>query len=912
MSNISKITNYTVYKEGDGIYFQTLYETASQWPCPSGFHIPTQDEMQFVFDTLKTLEGGTVTVQNLQDHLFMPPVGYIDRQTGQPSTSYGVVRIWTCTFSSAQCYAFKDDTGGVGVGLDRPATGMQLRPFANQPVIPETGWTTVLSSGTASLSVNHTLGLMTITDGEKYITFYDKNLGATAYYDGTVTAANTGHYYQAGNNYGFDTPITNTSDTKVNTTGYWPGNYYNSDTYICGTNISDWRTRSNNNLWWGVGIQRGISINVDRSILDSGIKIVDEFPENPETGDIVILSTDAKTYKFGSSTTTAYLCYNNENIGAKDLSPKVWSVAYYRADSSSPYEVDEFAAGSSSMYLTLKNHPEVWRFDRYSFYLQSEITYIAWVDANIDTDTDTDKLVDLKDTEIASAKNEDIINYDSSTQKYVNSQFITDEVVSQNTYNAITKKDNRIYFVTKDSGGFWLDKIMYRWMQLRPGIEVPEVEDGIITLQRADADGKIRVPAATNTWKITIDNVVVQDGTGTASAEFSWYTPDMSYIVVVEPVTAGTYKWASSYKRTNKPRRNSIIALYQNTFIWYAQSSTTIGADYQMEQFYTCENLIYIPEEEEDIPDTVTSIGNNFKRAQFGGCSSLKNASREKFGANITTISNYFRQSQYSGSAIEVASPEVLNDKVTQIWNYFRTQQYNSCRKLNKIYNEAMPNTVTNIGSYFRSQQFTYCKSLKTAATEALSNSVTSIAGYFRQSQYAYSGVTAASAEVFPNWVTAIWTSFRNGQYTNCGSLTAAANEVMPDTVTNVGNAFRGLQYYKCPALTTAWVEAMSANVSVVTSARTNQYNGCPLITQVTIKDCATMNNSRATQFSSPVINTIIKLDSNDVAHTGDPFVWLDLSTVTLKVPAGSVETFQQSENYPRSQFDDNNIVENV
>ena len=263
MSNISKITNYTVYKEGDGISFQTLYEIASQWPCPAGFHIPTQNEMQFVLDTLKTLEGGTVTVQNLQDHLFMPPVGYIDRQTGQPSTSYGVVRIWTCTFSSAQCYAFKDDTGGVGIGLDRPATGMQLRPFANQPVIPETGWSTVLASDTASLSVNHTLGLMTITNGEKHITFSDKNLGATAYYNGTVTAANTGHYYQAGNNYGFDLPITNTSSTKVDPSWYGPGNYYNSDTYICGSGVSDWRTRSNNNIWGGVGIQRGVSISTN-------------------------------------------------------------------------------------------------------------------------------------------------------------------------------------------------------------------------------------------------------------------------------------------------------------------------------------------------------------------------------------------------------------------------------------------------------------------------------------------------------------------------------------------------------------------------------------------------------------------------------------------------------------------------
>lgn len=265
MGNIANVTNFTVYKEGDGISFQTLYETASQWPCPSGYHIPTKNEMQYVFDTLKTLEGGTVTAQNLQDHLFIPPVGYIDRQTGQQSTSYGVIRLWTCAFSWAQCYAFKDDTGGVGLSLDRPATGMQIRPFANQPIAPDSSWTTPLSIGTASISVNHTLGLISITaDGVKYITLSDKNLGATAYYNGTVSSANTGHYYQAGNNYGFDTPITKTSGTKVDTTGYWPGNYYNSDTYICGSSISDWRTKSNDNLWGGVGIAKGVSINVTK------------------------------------------------------------------------------------------------------------------------------------------------------------------------------------------------------------------------------------------------------------------------------------------------------------------------------------------------------------------------------------------------------------------------------------------------------------------------------------------------------------------------------------------------------------------------------------------------------------------------------------------------------------------------
>lgn len=829
MSNISKITNYTVYKEGDGIYFQTLYETASQWPCPSGFHIPTQDEMQFVFDTLKTLEGGTVTVQNLQDHLFMPPVGYIDRQTGQQSTSYGVIRIWTCTFSWAQCYAFKDDTGGIWLGLDKPATGMQLRPFANQPIIPETGWTTVLSSGDASLSVNHTLGLMTITDGEKYITFSDKNLGATAYYDGTVTAANTGHYYQAGNNYGFDTPITNTSDTKVNPTGYGPGNYYNSDTYICGTNISDWRTRSNNNLWWGIGIQKGISINVDRSILDSGIKVVDEFPENPETGDIVILSTDAKTYKFGSGTTTAYLYNGNDNVASETPRPGAWDVAYYRPDSSSPYEVDEFVDNWSGYIYTLKNHPEAWEFEEFMFRDGTEITYIMWTDANIDTDTDTDKLVDLKDTQISSVQNEDIINYDSTKQKYVNSQFITDEIVSNAEYNTIDKKDNRVYFVTKDTGMRGLDRIMFSGRQIRPETEMPVFDDGILTLQSANSEGKVFVPASDDWWNVTIDGTLVQDGATNTSNSFSWYEPNSTHLVLVEPHTPGAYDWAETYRwyqgSSSKTWYDTVLGLYKNTVKGYIASSTATNASgYQSNQFRGCSNLEFIPEYEDELPSHITAVS-SFCSYQYYGCRSLKVASKERFSQNITKVNPGFRHAQYA-----------------------------YCTALSVIWPEAFSNNVTYVDFNFRRYQYQYCSKLKAPAEEAMSNTLTRVDDYFRAYQYQSSGVKYAAPEVFPDSVTTVGTYFRNRQY----SLT-------PCTVAN--------------------------------GVKDGTY---------TIKD-----NYRGGQFNGNKVTTVVKLDSNDVAYpTNDSFY--TSSMVTLKVPAGSVETFQQSENYPRSQFDDNNIVENV
>lgn len=277
MGNIANIINYNMYHEGEGISFVTAYKVSSQWPCEEWFHIPTQAEAQSVLDILTTLKGSSLAVSDLQTYLFLPPVWYIDRQTGQQASSYWVIRVWTCTFVSEQVYIFKDDTNWVEVALDRPATWIQIRPFSNQGVIPDSSWTTLLSSGDASLSVNHPLGLISLTaDWDEYITLSDKNLGATTYYDWTVTASNTWYYYQSWNNHGFTTPITNTSNTKVNTTGYWPWNYYDSETFICGSDIRDWRTRSNDNLWWGIGIASGVSIGVDNSIIE-------KLPDAPTT-----------------------------------------------------------------------------------------------------------------------------------------------------------------------------------------------------------------------------------------------------------------------------------------------------------------------------------------------------------------------------------------------------------------------------------------------------------------------------------------------------------------------------------------------------------------------------------------------------------------------------------------------------
>lgn len=85
-------------------------------------------------------------------------------------------------------------------------------------------------------------GVISISwDGTNWYSMSNKNLNASNVGDYWT-------YYQWWNNYGFANSgsVTKTT-TKVDTTGYWPGNYYSSSTFIYGS--WDWSNPSNNNLW---------------------------------------------------------------------------------------------------------------------------------------------------------------------------------------------------------------------------------------------------------------------------------------------------------------------------------------------------------------------------------------------------------------------------------------------------------------------------------------------------------------------------------------------------------------------------------------------------------------------------------------------------------------------------------------
>ena len=145
--------------------------------------------------------------------------------------------------------------------LNYKSAGLSIRPFNDDAVIPDGSWTTLYQwTWSAGIFRNSSLWLISISsDWTTWITIADKNLWATTVYNywNTLSQNNCGYYYQRWNNYWFPRTWTvTTSSTQVDTTWYWPWNYYSSSTFI---NIGrdNWSSSNNNNLrWWETWVQQ--------------------------------------------------------------------------------------------------------------------------------------------------------------------------------------------------------------------------------------------------------------------------------------------------------------------------------------------------------------------------------------------------------------------------------------------------------------------------------------------------------------------------------------------------------------------------------------------------------------------------------------------------------------------------------
>lgn len=227
--------------------------SAVQWPCPNGFHVPSKDEVDDMKTILTALSAANFS--GVKEYLHIAPAGsrktngdqaYVDTscdfRTRDADTTYN-------TYATS----FIANSLACSTQTQQQGTWFNIRPFKNEYVEPDDTWT--VETGTlwsAGIFHNATLGIISLTNGsDKNITIADKNVWATVVYDtwDVPSEANSGYYFQWGNNYGFafswEIAKVNAS---IDVSWYEPSTFSNNMFNIAATPYDP----TNADLWGGV------------------------------------------------------------------------------------------------------------------------------------------------------------------------------------------------------------------------------------------------------------------------------------------------------------------------------------------------------------------------------------------------------------------------------------------------------------------------------------------------------------------------------------------------------------------------------------------------------------------------------------------------------------------------------------
>ena len=234
----------------------------TQWPCPNGFHIPTKDEWQALYDILVITFERPQNYSTLRTYLKMPTPTALSNTTGGPSTSKTTWYYWTSTTlpgDDARAYVVNFTSSTFVIADYAKSNGMSIRPFADAAVEPESSRTTLYDWSSIASGAWIFMGGWYISiswDWSTRITIADKNVWATSVYNGSTSAATSWSFFQRWNNHKFPYAgvVGSTTAEKVDVSKYWPWRYYSGQTFITTSSSGnlDWADPSNNNLWGGV------------------------------------------------------------------------------------------------------------------------------------------------------------------------------------------------------------------------------------------------------------------------------------------------------------------------------------------------------------------------------------------------------------------------------------------------------------------------------------------------------------------------------------------------------------------------------------------------------------------------------------------------------------------------------------
>lgn len=229
---------------------------ATQWPAPSGFHVPLNTEWQAVYNVWTALWGWSSSWTNFWIALKLPFAGYRDYSSAGVSYQGTDGYYWSSFRYNANNAYYLYFRSSALTPQDKYycANGYSIRCFKNSPVIPTSSWTKLYWTSIESWGIfwSSSEWLISLSsDWQTWITIADKNLWASTVWNSgdALSETNCGWYFQWGNNYMF--PFTwsvTTSSTQVDASSYWPWNYYSSSTFI--TYRWAWDSSNNTNLWW--------------------------------------------------------------------------------------------------------------------------------------------------------------------------------------------------------------------------------------------------------------------------------------------------------------------------------------------------------------------------------------------------------------------------------------------------------------------------------------------------------------------------------------------------------------------------------------------------------------------------------------------------------------------------------------
>jgi len=251
---------YSFYKNLEITVWDWYDYQLLRWPCPEWYHVPSSSERWWIGEIMNIFDYNNVIGR--KTYLHMPIAWYIQYNNWNKAKEWDYWEFWSST-PSTNDRATLISLGAINWDHSTPrvsglyrTTWLNIRPFKDIPEMPDDSWTVVETQWNAGIYTNQTLWLITITDWIRQYTMCDKNLWATVVYNpwDTLTQNNCWWFFQRWNNYMFPFAWPTTkSTTRVDTTWYWPWNYYSSDTFIYSR--ADWSKPTNDNLRGAVNSQ---------------------------------------------------------------------------------------------------------------------------------------------------------------------------------------------------------------------------------------------------------------------------------------------------------------------------------------------------------------------------------------------------------------------------------------------------------------------------------------------------------------------------------------------------------------------------------------------------------------------------------------------------------------------------------